>query len=302
MPKLSVVLPTLNCIGLLPAHLKTMRPWLNQADEIIVVDSFSNDGTPEYIRKNLRHEKVRFFSRPRGLYQSWNFGIEQTNGDWIYLSTIGDSITPALLQHLCDVGESFGCDVVASRPAFVNEDDTPAARMVWPIDHILRSSGGRQPIRLAGVDTLLFALLAIPNAVLGSSASNVYRGSHLRARPFPTEFGTVGDTAWSLRYGLETNYGFTPERGSFFRLHAKAYAKKDYEVVNLNAKLSAAALATLEGAGDSPEIRSGMAKYRLLETARMLVEMHCGSGPRDLAVSGADAISPEQMLAVQPVA
>lgn len=278
MPKLSVVLPTLNCAHLLPAHLKSMRPWLKRVDEIVVVDSHSSDGTPEYIREHLRHPNVKVVSHPRGLYQSWNFGISQTTGDWIYMSTVGDAITPELLQHLCEVGDALGCDVVASRPNFINEDDSPATATVWPIDHILKAAGRRRPLRMAGVETLLFALLAIPNALLGSSASNVYRGSHLRARPFPTEFGTVGDTAWSLRFGLQTTYGFTPERGSCFRLHAKAYAKKDYEVENLVGKLAQAALDCFEARSHPAEIQAGIQRCKLIETARRIVAAVEASG------------------------
>jgi hypothetical protein len=269
--RLAVVLPTLNCRGLLPAHLRSMRPWLKAAHEVVVVDSYSQDGTVEYLRENLRHPNVRIFSRPRGLYQSWNFGIQQTASDWIYVSTVGDSIAPALLQHLREVGGTLDCDVVVSRPDMVNEDDTPAPRMAWPIDHILRGPGASRPVRLAGVDAMLFALLAIPNALLGSSASNLYRGSHLRARPFPTEFGTVGDTAWTLRFGLGTTYGFTPARGSCFRLHAKAYTQSEYAVDNLCARLAEEALGRFEAPGHAPSIQAAMAKYRLIETARMLV-------------------------------
>lgn len=291
--KLSVVLPTLNCRHLLPAHLQSMRPWLKLVDEIVVVDSFSTDGTREYIQRNLRHPKVRFFSRPRGLYQAWNFGIEQTTGDWIYISTIGDSITPALLEHLCAVGESLGCDVVASRPAFIYENGTPAPRTVWPIDHILNAAAGRRPIRLAGVEPLLFALVAIPNALLGSSASNVYRGRHLRARPFPTEFGTVGDTAWSLCHGLATNYGFTPERGSFFRLHQKAYAKSDYAVENLCGKLAAFAREHLRQPHHSPAVAAGIARFGLIGVTEKILagtrynDRTAGGGPAPLALTQA---------------
>lgn len=259
-------------MAMLPAHVKTMRPWLEQVDEIVIVDSHSHDGTPEYLQKHLRHPNVRLFQRPRGLYQAWNFGIEQTTGDWIYISTVGDGIFPPMLKHLIEVGESLGCGVVCSRPNFVDEKDRPVARVVWPIDHILRASGGRKPVRLAGVDCYLFALLAIPNALLGSSASNVYRGAHLRTRPFPTEFGTVGDTAWSLRYGLETVYGFTPECGTWFRLHEKSYSKKDYAVENLAESLAQEALRTLRREERSEVVRAGISKSRLVETARAVAE------------------------------
>lgn len=271
MSKLSVVIPTLNCIDLLPGHVASMRTWANLADEIIVVDSFSDDGTPEYLKKHLKHRNVRILSHPRGLYQSWNFGISQTKGDWIYISTVGDIITQKLLQHLCQVGEALACDVVASRPTFITVNNTPASRQIWPIDHILKSSSSRKPVTLSGPEAFRFALYSIPCAVLGSSASNVYRGSHLRERPFPTEFGTVGDTAWTLRHGLTTRFGFTPEIGSFFRLHPKAYTASEYAVNNLVLKMAECALSTLTGEDHSAEIRASIVKCQLIETAVTLV-------------------------------
>lgn len=271
MSKLSVVIPTLNCIDLLPGHVASMRGWMSLADEIIVVDSFSDDGTPEYLKKHLKHRNVRILSHPRGLYQSWNFGISQTTGDWVYISTVGDIITLKLLKHLCEIGESLACDVVASRPTFITVNNTPASRQIWPIDHILKSSSSRKPVTLSGPEAFRFALYSIPCAVLGSSASNVYRGSHLRERPFPTEFGTVGDTAWTLRHGLATRYGFTVEIGSFFRLHPKAYTASEYAVNNLVLKMAECALTTLTRDDHSAQIRADIVRCQLIETAVALI-------------------------------
>lgn len=290
MPKLSVVIPTLNCIGMLPAHVESMRSWVSLADEVIVVDSFSDDGTPAYLKKHLKHKNLKIVSHPRGLYQSWNFGISQTTGDWVYISTVGDGISKALLQHLCQVGEELACDVVASRPTFVHANNTPAARQIWPIDHILKSSTSRKPLRLGGPETFLFALYSIPCAVLGSSASNVYRGAHLRERPFPTDFGTVGDTAWTLRYGLTTRFGFTPEVGSFFRLHPKAYAASEYAVNNLVLKLANYAVSTLAHLDHSVETQEAAGRCRLIETATAIV--------RNLSVARmGDSVSAESIVA-----
>lgn len=69
--------------------------------------------------------------------------------------------------------------------------------------------------------TQYLAFLHCPSSLLGSSASNLYRGAHLRARPFPTEYGTVGDTAWIMRYGHETRLALTPRQGSSFCIHEK---------------------------------------------------------------------------------
>ncbi len=273
---LSVVIPTLNCREMVEAHLQTMRPWLSLVDEIVVVDSYSDDGTPELIEKNLRHPKLRVMRHPRGLYQSWNFGIQQTMGDWIYISTVGDGISKKLLQHLRSVGEELECDVVASKPQFVTVDGRPMDQVVWPIDHILRSMPSRKALRLSGVEAFLYALFSLPCAVLGSSASNLYRGAHLRARPFPTTFGTIGDTAWTLEYGLTTRYGFTPESGSFFRFHPKAYSPSEYEVHDRQSKLLGLAEETLSQPDHPPEVAAMIERTRVREILRSLIARASG--------------------------
>jgi len=77
-----------------------------------VVDSESTDGTVSYLREHL--PGARFVTHPRGLYQSWNFGIGQMEMPWTYISTVGDGITRAGLARLLEAGERHGADVVVS--------------------------------------------------------------------------------------------------------------------------------------------------------------------------------------------
>ena len=121
-PGIGVVLPTLNCASLLPAHLESMQPWLDLVSEIVVVDSHSNEGTVELIRERLKHPALRVHLHPRGLYQSWNFGLSRLRTKYAYISTVGDSITRAGLQHLHATAEKLDCDVVVSKPRFIAND------------------------------------------------------------------------------------------------------------------------------------------------------------------------------------
>src|SRR5258705_10933855 len=97
---LGVLVPTLNCASLVPAHLESMRSWFDFASEIVVVDSHSDDGTIDLLREGLKHPGLRILQHPRGLYQSWNFGINQITSKYTYVSTVGDSISRAGLEHL----------------------------------------------------------------------------------------------------------------------------------------------------------------------------------------------------------
>lgn len=218
---ISVVMPTYNCRALLHRHLPAMQEWLGVVDEVIVVDSRSTDGTLEAIRRELRHPNLRIIERDRGLYQSWNQGIAATTGDWVYISTAGDTITREHLLHLRDIGERLAADVVVSPPYFLHEDGRPHRDLGWPPRVLVESFGRGTPFLMEPEATQCLAFQNCPNALLGSSAADLYRGNHLRARPFPTEYGVVGDTAWIMRYGHETRLALTPAQGSSFCIHEK---------------------------------------------------------------------------------
>lgn len=232
---LSVILPTYNCRSLIQRHLNEARSWLGLASEIIVVDSFSTDGTIELIRQELQHPKLTIISRERGLYESWNEAIQVSRSDWIYISTAGDGIKRSHLQHLIETGCRLQADVVVSNARFISEDGRPCPRLVWPARKLMLAFGLKSPIVFHPTAAQYFAFSAYPLAILGSSAANLYRGDHLRARPFPVDHGHGGDTAWMLRYGHETRLCLTPFEGATFCIHGKKAASDllDYDATLL---------------------------------------------------------------------
>lgn len=221
-PTISVVLPTYNCRALMERHLSSMEQWLDQAEEVIVVDSRSTDGTLDLIRRRLRHPKLRIIERDRGLYASWNEGIAATAGDWIYVSTAGDTIEKGQLVRLRDCGEASRADIVISPCAFVDEAGQILPAKARRNPRIHGELGGRGPVLLPPpvVRHLAFRS-AGTHALLGSCASDLFRGDFLRARPFPLDYGTHGDTAWTLRHAHEMRLCVVPEVGSTFCMHAK---------------------------------------------------------------------------------
>lgn len=236
-PTISVVIPTYNCRHLLIAHLRAMQAWLDLIEEVIVVDSRSTDGTLDLIRAELRHPRLRIIERDRGLYASWNEGIAATTGDWVYISTAGDTITRDQLLHLRDVGEALSADVIVSPPDFAYEGGRPARDLGWPPAKLLAAFGQGHPFVVQPEATQFLAFQNCPNALLGSSAADLYRGAHLRARPFPTEYGVVGDTAWIMRYGHETRLALTPRRGSTFCIHEKESKLTPMQCVELHQRV-----------------------------------------------------------------
>jgi len=225
-----VVLPTRNCAPLLSEHLESMAAWLDLIDEVVVVDSESTDGTRQLIRERLRHPSVRWLDHPPGLYQCWNHGIQNLHTDYIYVSTVGDGIAREGLLHLREVADRFDADLVISAPDFLDESGCPTVEPLWPVRRLIELMDFQEPGCLQGWPVFLFAIAFCPDALLGSSASNLYRASFLQAHPFPTEYGMLGDGAWGVMNALSLRLGVTPKRFSHFRSHAKSYSPREYVV------------------------------------------------------------------------
>jgi hypothetical protein len=219
LPSLGVVIPTKNSRSYLPAHLAGLANWLDIAAEVVVVDSFSTDGTMEYLKENLRRPRVTYASHPPGLYDSWNHGIAQIRSTFVYLATTGDLITAEGMKCLLGTADNLGCDVVISKPTFRDLNDQPLPDNFWPIDDIISTLNITAPRKLTKLEAVIFAVMQMKGALLGSSASNLYRTEVMKRLPFPTNFGTTGDGAWGLQHAAEVAWGVVPERFSSFLVH-----------------------------------------------------------------------------------
>ena len=88
-PKLTVIIPTFNE----EAYLEDALFSIKFADEIIVVDSFSTDSTPEIAKKyatKFLQRKFDNFSNQK------NFALKEANGDWILFVDADERVTHSL--------------------------------------------------------------------------------------------------------------------------------------------------------------------------------------------------------------
>ena len=203
----------------LPRHVAGLKPWLDLASEVVVVDSFSTDGTVDYLRANLAHPALRFLTHPPGLYASWNHGIAQICSKYVFIATTGDTITRAGICQLVEAAESLACDVVISRPSFCDVSGQTMPDKQWPVDDVIATLDVRQPRRLQPFEAVIFAAVHAANALTGSCASDLFRTEILRRHPLPTDFGLSGDSAWSWMHVAEVTYGVVPDKFSTFALH-----------------------------------------------------------------------------------
>jgi len=215
---LGVLIPTRNSAALLPRYLEALEAWLDMAKEVIVVDSFSTDGTLELLKTRLRHPRVQFLSHPPGLYASWNFGIQHLETKYAYIATVCDTITREGMERLLATALSHQSDVVVSKPNLFTLDGRPV-EIEWPIDDVIQSLGIRSPRTLHRLEAVAFTFFHAIGALTGSCASDLFRTSCLKRYPFPTGVGAGADGLWSTLHAAEVTWTAVSEKFSTFTIH-----------------------------------------------------------------------------------
>jgi hypothetical protein len=137
------------------------------------------------------------------------------------------------------------CDVVVSRPRFLDAQRQQVRAPGWPIDDLCETLGLKEPVAVEGLALFVFALTNTTGPLLGSSASDLYRTACVRTFPFLTEYGTAGDTAWGLEHALDIRLGVTTKVFSELLDHPKSYDFRDYAVADLKGMLVQLALDTV---------------------------------------------------------
>ncbi len=148
-PRISAVVTTFNeehNVGDCIASLE----W---CDEIVVVDSFSTDRTPEIARGCA---KVRFLQRPyRGSASQKNWAMDQTRFEWILIFDADERCTPELRDEITSLlasGPRAEAYVVKRRAYFM---DRVIRYSGWQHDRVVRlvkSGAGRYPNKRVHAD------------------------------------------------------------------------------------------------------------------------------------------------------
>lgn len=100
MSKISVVVNTRNE----EANLKRCLESVKWADEVVVVDMYSEDKTKEIAKKmgaKVFNHKYTFYVEP-----ARNFAISKTSGDWILILDADEEISPFLAKTLEELAEN----------------------------------------------------------------------------------------------------------------------------------------------------------------------------------------------------
>jgi len=106
-PKISVLINTLNEEKNLPYALRSVVPW---ADEIVVVDMYSEDRTVEIARSY--GAKVFFYNRVDFVEPARAYAVEQSTGDWMLILDADELVPLPLARRLKNIALEDKADVV----------------------------------------------------------------------------------------------------------------------------------------------------------------------------------------------
>jgi Glycosyl transferase family 2 len=220
LSSISVIIPVYQSAERLPEHIECLRLLRPNVHEFIWVITESPDGSHEIARGAAKELGGQVLEVPRGLYQAWNSGIARAAGDFIYISTIGDTITPEGLNALSLCIQKNQADAVFSPPAIFPATKSNLKRSRhWPVfvfsKALSRFGEGCIPKEKA----FLLQILSGASGLLGSCASCLFRASFLQARPFPTDYHHYGDTAWTYLNLAELGLAFHSNPVARFIIH-----------------------------------------------------------------------------------
>ncbi len=116
--RVSVIIPAYNAADTIVSCLESV---VDGADEVIVVDDGSSDGTADVIRK--AYAGVVVLQQPnQGVSVARNAGLEAATGDYVAFVDADDQLFPGALRRACETVGENGPDLVVFR-SFTGEEE-----------------------------------------------------------------------------------------------------------------------------------------------------------------------------------
>jgi glycosyltransferase involved in cell wall biosynthesis len=224
-PKVSICVPNLNTRPYLPERFETIFNQAFQDWELIVCDSYSDDGAWEYIQElAAREPRMRISQTPRkGIYAGFNDSIKLARGEYIYIATSDDTMMPDCLKKMVAALETNpDCGLCQCELEIIDEKGQPyPPDLQWKnytlgfYDQNLVSKKNK---RLAPHDGVVHpALFTIYTSI---TQLLIRRKVFDRIGFFDKQWGSMGDFEWDMRAGLVENCIYIPEKLATWRLHA----------------------------------------------------------------------------------
>ena len=126
VPRISILMATWNCCGLLADFLRSLEVQKARDWELLILDNCSSDGLPELVRSyQAEHpDQLIFFSSQQdvGIYDAWNRGVQLARGTYLCFIGADDTfVSPHSLQQLLDLMSS-SAELITCRNSYYSSD------------------------------------------------------------------------------------------------------------------------------------------------------------------------------------
>lgn len=222
VPKVSIPLPTLNTRRFLEERVQTILNQTFTDWEVIVVDGYSDDGTWELIKNFANKDsRIRILQVHReGIYAGINNCLKLARGEYIYIATSDDTMTPDCLEKMVAALETHPeCDICHCCLKLIDENGNETPNK-WPDSRPGQFYGElmtKPHIRMAPYDGILHCVLY---TVYSSLTQLLIRRSLFdKIGLFRTDWGSIGDFEWGMRASLVCNTFHLPKTLATWRRH-----------------------------------------------------------------------------------
>jgi glycosyltransferase involved in cell wall biosynthesis len=217
LPLLSVCVPIYNAMPYLPERMDSIFAQDFQDYEIVVCDSYSNDGSWEYIQ-SLKDPRLRVYQVPRnGVYAGWNECLRRAQGRYIHFATADDKEDPNLYSTLIAILEKHPQIPLAyGKLAFIDDKGNPTRMDLWEFNTLknLHQTSGILP----QLPCHFFGLIYYPTWISINTA--IYRKElHEHIGYWREDCYGFADCLFAEKYYRKFQSFYTTETTGYWRQH-----------------------------------------------------------------------------------
>lgn len=248
--KISICLPNYNTRAFLEPRMESIFAQSINNWELVICDSYSNDGAWEYLCSFKDDARISLRQVPRqGVYAGWNDCIKRATGEYIYIATSDDTATPACLEKLAGIlNKHDDVDLAVCRFKFINEQGREMQPPPFQEVGSFYDPWREKPHRRSGLlEFLVHVGLDCPSWTTITAV--MFRRRLIdKIGLFRTDCGTCADRLWAMRAAMVTDTISIPDCLATWRKHSLQASTicPSIRMVRRNGKLSAETLEACE--------------------------------------------------------
>lgn len=237
-PKVSILLPNLNNRPYLEERIHTILDQTLTDWELIVVDSYSDDGAWELFQTFANQDqRIKLFQMPReGIYAGLNRCIELATGEYIYIATSDDTMMSSCLETMVrEMDTHPQCGICHTLLKIIDEkgEEIPCKWDKMPPNQFYGSLMQKKHIRQSPYDGILYC--ALGTIYISLTQLLIRRTVFDKIGLFRSNWGSISDFEWGMRAALVCDTLHLPVTLATWRIHRQqatdlsAYASSEHQ-------------------------------------------------------------------------